>query len=143
PCWETTPASHSWSRRFSTPRTWTIWRRADSPQATRNRSEHETELPITGGETVSYVHSTRECTPMEGSGHVPQGTRRQPWRDRHPSVPRRLRAGGGHRRRVPARGPELGAPTQGGRSVPTRRARSSRSRLPVRRRGGRRGTTFG
>ena len=66
---------------------------------------------------------------------VPQGAGREPRGDRDPGVPRRLRAGHLHRRRVPLRGPQLAAPGQGRRVVPDRRAGPPGAGLPVRRRG--------
>jgi len=51
-------------------------------------------------------------------------------RDRDPGVPRRVRARGAHRRRVPVRGPELDAPAEGRRGLPDRREGASGPRLP-------------
>ena len=62
--------------------------------------------------------------------HVLQGAGGQPRRDRDPSLPSGVRAGGGDRRRLPPRGPQLRAPAEGRRGLRDRRARPSRARLP-------------
>ena len=65
--------------------------------------------------------------PAPWRSDVPQGPRRQPRRDRHPGVPRRLRARRADGRGLPLRGPQLRAPAQGRRGLPDRRARATRS----------------
>ena len=62
-----------------------------------------------------------------------QGPGRQPWRDRHPRVPRDVRARHPQRRRLHARRPRLRAPRQGRRGVRDRRDGPSRAGLPRRR----------
>ncbi len=68
-----------------------------------------------------------DCYVAVPSSNVLQSARRQPWRDRDPCVPCRLRTGRRNCRGVPVRGPQLGPPPEGGRGVPDRRGRSSRS----------------
>ena len=62
-----------------------------------------------------------------------QGPGRQPWRDRHPRVPRDVRARHPQRRRLHAGRPRVGAPRQGRRGVRDRRDGPSRAGLPRRR----------
>ena len=61
---------------------------------------------------------------------VSQGTRSKPWRDRRPRVSGGDRARRPDRGRLPARGPQERAPSEGGRGLRDRRAGAPGPRLP-------------
>ena len=80
--------------------------------------------------TWTTVPSAPAVAPTPWRSDVPQGSRRQPRRDRRPSLPGRDRARRPHRRRLPLRGPQERAPAQGGRGLPDRRGGPPGPRLP-------------
>ncbi len=137
--WGSPPSRKAWR----TPRRWTSCASAEVDQAqgfllARPLEPHvlEAEYLAPGRlsvQVVPWLSRARRTAPARVHGpcaratraagfvslaaHVLEGARRQPRRDRDPRVPGRLRGGRPDGGGVPARGPLVGAPAQGGRGL--------------------------